>query len=142
MLIAIIFNGFFNAYEEYLLKKYHINLYEMIAYEGIYGGIVVLTLTIVSSFIPCTLSERVCIYDISNQGYFENPMVYLNEITSNHVLGLLTLLGIFLDGLFVLNGIKITKMFDALTKSIINITKTTIVWAIGITVTLILGKDS
>lgn len=114
----------------------------MIAYEGIYGGIVVLTLTIVSSFIPCTLSERVCIYDISNQGYFENPMVYLNEITSNHVLGLLTLLGIFLDGLFVLNGIKITKMFDALTKSIINITKTTVVWAIGITVTLILGKDS
>lgn len=142
MLISIIFNGFFYAYEEYLLKKYHINFYEMIAYEGIYGGIIVLSLTIMLSFIPCSLGERVCIYDMNNKGYFENPIVYLNEITSNPVLGLLTLSGTFLIGLFILNGIKITKMFDALTKSIINITKTTVVWAIGIVVTFIVGSDS
>lgn len=78
MLISIIFNGFFYAYEEYLLKKYHINFYEMIAYEGIYGGIIVLSLTIMLSFIPCSLGERVCIYDMNNKGYFENPIVYLN----------------------------------------------------------------
>ncbi len=51
----------------------------------------------------------------------------------------LTLAGVLLIGLFILNGIKITNMFDALTKSIINITKTTVVWAIGIVVTLIAG---
>lgn len=79
---------------------------------------------------------------MNNIGYFENPLVYLNEITSNPVLGLLTLTGTFLIGFFILNGIKITKMFDALTKSIINITKTTVVWVIGITVTLIGGSDS
>lgn len=83
-----------------------------------------------------------CIYDMNNKSYFESPIVYLNEITSNPVLGLLTLSGTFLIGFFILNGIKITKMFDALTKSIINITKTTVVWAIGIVVTFILGSDS
>lgn len=114
----------------------------MIAYEGIYGGTLVLALTIMLSFIPCNLGERICIYDMNNRSYFENPAVYFNEITSNPVLGLLTLAGTFLIGLFILNGIKITKMFDALTKSIINITKTTVVWAIGITITLIAGSES
>jgi Mg2+/citrate symporter len=49
----------------------------------------------------------------------------------------LTLAAGLLIGVFILNGIKITKMFDGLTKSIINITKTTMVWAIGIIITLI-----
>ncbi len=47
-----------------------------------------------------------------------------------------TVFGVCLIGLFILNGIKITKMFDALTKSIINISKTTLVWIIGIILTL------
>lgn len=114
----------------------------MIAYEGIYGGSIVLAFTLMLSFIPCSLGERVCVYDSSNKSYFENPMVYLSEITSNPVLGILTVTGTFLIGLFILNGIKITKMFDALTKSIINITKTTVVWAIGIVITLIAGTNS
>lgn len=49
----------------------------------------------------------------------------------------LTLAAALLIGVFILNGIKITKMFDGLTKSIINITKTTMVWGIGIIITLI-----
>jgi hypothetical protein len=35
-----------------------------------------------------------------------------------------------------LNGLRITKMFDALTRSLLNITKTSVVWVVGIIITL------
>lgn len=51
----MIFNGFFYAYEEYLLTNYHINFYQMVASEGIFGGSILLILTIILSYIPCSL---------------------------------------------------------------------------------------
>lgn len=45
------------------------------------------------------------------------PLVYLKELGDNWMLLMFTVFGVFLIGLFILNGIKITKMFDALTKS-------------------------
>jgi hypothetical protein len=42
---------------------------------------------------------------------------------------------------FNLYGVKITKLFDALTRSLLGVTKTSIVWVIGIVITWI-GKDN
>jgi hypothetical protein len=140
MLVSIIFNGFFYAYEEYLLTNYHINFYQMVASEGIYGGTIILCLAVGLSYVPCELGERICVFDGIGRSYYEVPLVYLDELSQNWMLLVLTLLGIFLIGLFILNGIKITKMFDALTKSIINISKTTVVWVIGILLT-VFGPD-
>jgi len=47
------------------------------------------------------------------------------------------ILGIISIGVFNLNGLKITKMFDALTRSLLNVTKTAVIWIIGIIITLI-----
>lgn len=54
---------------------------------------------------------------------------------------ILNVLAVILVGIFILNGVKITKMFDALTKSIVNITKTALVWIIGIIVTIVGYND-
>ena len=35
-----------------------------------------------------------------------------------------------------LNGVRITKLFDALTRSLLNITRTSFIWIFGIIVTL------
>lgn len=38
--------------------------------------------------------------------------------------------------IYNLNGLKITKMFDALTRSLLNITKTSVIWLFGVIITL------
>lgn len=70
MLVSIIFNGFFYAYEEYLLTNYHINFYQMVASEGIYGGTIILALTAGLSYVPCGLGERICVYDTNGRSYY------------------------------------------------------------------------
>lgn len=45
--------------------------------------------------------------------------------------------GLGLLAVYNLNGLRITKMFDALTRSLLNITKTSVVWIVGILITII-----
>ena len=40
-----------------------------------------------------------------------------------------------------LNGVRITKLIDALTRSLLNITKTGIIWVVGIVITVIVGDN-
>jgi hypothetical protein len=44
--------------------------------------------------------------------------------------------GIITIAIFNLNGVRITKLFDALTRSLLNVTKTSVVWIIGLIITI------
>ncbi len=46
------------------------------------------------------------------------------------------ILGLISIGIYNLNGLRITKMFDALTRSLLNVTKTSVIWVIGIIITV------
>jgi hypothetical protein len=48
----------------------------------------------------------------------------------------MTISGLISIGIYNLNGLRITKMFDALTRSLLNVTKTSVIWIIGIIITL------
>ncbi len=43
--------------------------------------------------------------------------------------------GLMALGVYNLQGLRITKMFDALTRSLLGITRTSLVWVIGIIIT-------
>ena len=66
MLISLIFNGFFYAYEQFLLKKHSINPMQMVGYEGVFGMGIILVVTTILSFITCTFNEKACVYDTKN----------------------------------------------------------------------------
>lgn len=51
------------------------------------------------------------------------------------------MVGIVTISAYNLNGVRITKLIDALTRSLLNITKTGIIWAVGIVITVIAGDD-
>jgi hypothetical protein len=55
---------------------------------------------------------------------------------------LLSILGAISIGVYNLNGLIITKKFDALARSLLNNTKTAIIWVVGILVTLTFGKNN
>jgi len=50
-------------------------------------------------------------------------------------------IGIVTISAYNLNGVRITKLFDALTRSLLNITKTAIIWIIGMIVTFSVGDN-
>ena len=53
----------------------------------------------------------------------------------------MVVVGIATISAFNLNGVRITKLFDALTRSLLNITKTGIIWAVGIIITVSVGDN-
>ncbi len=52
------------------------------------------------------------------------------------------ILGLISIGIYNLNGLRITKLFDALTRSLLNVTKTSVIWIIGILITLIFASNN
>ena len=55
-------------------------------------------------------------------------------------LALLSIVGVINVGAYNLNGVRITKMIDALTRSLLNITKTSVIWVVGIVLTVTINK--
>lgn len=136
MLISLIFNGFFYAYEQFLLKKHSINPMEMVGYEGVFGIIIILVVTTILSFIPCNFGENACVYNDKNEPYIELPLVFAAELFEHIWLFIMVVLGLSSLAVYNFNGLKITKMFDALTRSLLNITKTSVIWVVGIIITV------
>ena len=42
----------------------------MVASEGIYGGAIILGLTVGLSYVPCDLGERICVFDVGGKGFY------------------------------------------------------------------------
>ena len=61
---------------------------------------------------------------------------------TNVVIALLVVVGVMTVSAYNLNGVRITKMIDALTRSLLNITKTSLVWIVGIVVTFSVGDNT
>lgn len=49
--------------------------------------------------------------------------------------------GIVTISAYNLNGVRITKLIDALTRSLLNITKTGVIWIVGIVITVSVGDN-
>jgi len=71
----------------------------------------------------------------------ERPEVYFSQIFSNGALFFFVILGIFSIATFNVSGVTVTKYINALTRSICDVTRTVLVWGIGIIVTLTAGES-
>lgn len=136
MLISLVFNGFLYAYEQKLLKFHTIHPLEMVGFEGIFGMCLVTVVLIILSFIPCDFGVKGCVFDDDSNPFMELPRVYFREIFDNGLLLFLVISGILIIAVYNFGGVTITKMFDALTRSLLNVTKTAAIWVVGIIITL------
>jgi hypothetical protein len=81
------------------------------------------------------------VFDSFGNPYFERIDVFYGEVFSDGILFMLTFVGLLTVGMYNLNGARITKLIDALTRSLLNITKTGIIWLLGIIITFIAGDN-
>lgn len=93
------------------------------------------------TFIPCGFGEDLCVFDSNGDQFIERIDQFFIQVCSNWILGLLIIAGTFSCLLSNASGMAITKYFDALTRCLINISKTAGVWIIGLIVTFSVGED-
>jgi hypothetical protein len=141
MLISLVFNGFLYAYEQFLMKKHSINPLQMIGCEGCFGIFIIAFVALTFSIIPCSFEEKLCVYDSHGNPYFERIDEFFREVFSDYILALLVIVGIITISAYNLNGVRITKLIDAITRSLLNITKTGIIWVVGIIITISVGDN-
>ena len=113
----------------------------MVGCEGVFGMVIVTFIALILSISPCPFQENICVFDSFGNPYFERIDVFFAEVFTDGILFVLTLVGLVTVGLYNLNAVRITKLIDALTRSLLNITKTGIIWILGIIITLIAGDN-
>jgi len=133
---SIAVHGFHYAYEQYLMSKHSINPMEMIGYEGVFGMVFSLSVAIALSFVPCYFGSQSCVYNQQDEAFMESPLNYVREVFASHRLIILVILGMIAINIFTLNGSRITKVFDAFTRSLLQIVRTCLVWFVGLIVTV------
>jgi len=62
-------------------------------------------------------------------------------VFNSFILAVLVVVGMITITAYKLNGVRITKLIDALTRALLNIIKTGIVWAVGIVITFSVGDN-
>lgn len=98
--------------------------------------ILLTVILLILSYIPCNFGINGCVFDDNNNAFMQLPLIYLRQVFNNGFLIFLVISGILSIAIFNFGGVSVTKMYDALTRSLLNVTKTAAIWAIGILVTI------
>ena len=98
-------------------------------------------ISLILSITPCSFDAKLCVFDSYGNSYFQRVDVFFRQVFSDYIIALLVVVGVLTVSAYNLNGVRITKMIDALTRSLLNITKTSIIWIVGIIVSFLVGDD-
>jgi hypothetical protein len=70
----------------------------------------------------------------------ERPDVYFKELGDHYPLLLTAILEIFSLLVFNISGLSITKYINSLSRAICDVTRTVIIWIVGIIITVTVGR--
>lgn len=141
IILSLFTNGFLFVFEQKLLSKYHLEPLQVVGYEGMYGLIIEIILLPILTFVPCTFGVEACVFNTEAMPFLERPEMYFSQIGANGALLFFVILGIFSIATFNICGVTVTKYINALARSIGDVTRTVLVWAIGIIVTVTAGAS-
>ena len=111
----------------------------MVGYEGVFGLSIQLVLLLIMSFVPCGFGVEACVISNAGMPFIENPGSYFSQAFDNGFLLLFIILGVFSIATFNVTGVTVTKYINALARSICDVTRTVIVWIVGILVSVTAG---
>ena len=123
------------------MRKHTINPMQMVGCEGCFGILIIAFIALTLSITPCSFEQKLCVNDSYGHPYFERIDEFFREVFTNYILAILVVVGIITISAYNLNGVRITKLIDALTRSLLNITKTGVIWIVGIIITISVGDN-
>jgi hypothetical protein len=93
------------------------------------------------TFVPCSFGVDACVFNAAGMPFVERPESYFSALGGNGALLFFCILGVFSIATFNVTGVTVTKYINALARSICDVTRTVIVWIIGILVTVTAGAN-
>ena len=123
------------------MERHTIHPLECVGWEGFFGLSIVLTTSVVLTFVPCSFGEDLCVYNYEGNMFFERFDEFFKQIFSNWALGLLVIVAIVTVSVSNTSGVAITKYYDGLTRCLVVMSKTAGVWIIGLIVTFSVGDN-
>lgn len=123
------------------MMRHTIHQYELVGWEGFFGVIIITIVSLLFSIIPCGFTKELCVYDQFGNPYLERFDAFFVETCTSWVLAILVVSGILSCTVSNASGMAITKYFDGLTRCLMSMSKTALVWIIGIIVTVSVGEN-
>ncbi|EGR31767.1 nucleotide-sugar transporter, putative [Ichthyophthirius multifiliis] len=138
ILISLITNGILFVSEEKLFSKYYLHPFQVVGTEGFWGLVIYAIALPALSYAKCSLPTDACVNvgtDQSPDYRYEYPGLYFEQFASG-ILGFWIILGVFTIAAFNVCGVNITKHVSSLARSVVDVSRTVIVWIFGIILTV------
>lgn len=131
LIASLLFSGFQFVYQEIILVKYRCESLQLVAWEGLWGMIVFIILLPCLEWIPCDFNGKVDICSMDEDGdyYVENTIFAIKQIFAHAPLFFYCFLQSISIAAFNYYGIMIVKYASSATRSVMDSTRTVLVWA-------------
>ena len=113
----------------------------MVGYEGIFGLCAYIVILCIFTFVPCSFGPNSCALNPAGMPYIERPDQYLHQAINNGFLFFFIILGIFSIGTFNVLGVTVTQKINSVARSICDVSRTIVVWLVGIIITITAGVN-
>lgn len=130
LIASLLFSGFQFVYQEIILVKYKCESLQLVAWEGMWGMIVFIILLPCLEWIPCDFKgkEDICSMDEDGDYYAENTIFAVKQIFAHAPLFFYCFLQSISIAAFNYYGIMIVKYASSATRSVMDSTRTILVW--------------
>lgn len=142
LIISLLFQGFQFIYEESTLSKYKCHALQVIAWEGTWGFLAFIILLPIFEFIPCNFSGKETFCSVNEKGeyYLEQTIFAFRQMAAQWQLFLYCIFQTFSICFFNLFGIMIVEYSSSTTRSVMDSTRTVLVWIFFLIVPMADGK--
>lgn len=147
-MISLLFLGCLYISEEKIVRTFHLVPYEIVGTEGCWG------IVLYSIFLPifCAIKcdpdhgklKSMC---VGKPGHYpwhlESASLFFEELgmSPHGLLIVAVLMGICTIGCFNVCGVNVTKRVSALARSVVDASRTILIWLVSIIITATYGKD-
>lgn len=93
-------------------------------------------------YVPCPSSFGELCLSYNGESRLEFPGLFFSQLGGNGLLLFYVILGVFTIALFNICGVNVTKHISSLARSIVDVTRTILVWIGSIIITQTYGSDN
>ena len=114
----------------------------IVGMQGFYGLFFACIFLPILSLIPCGLEKDACVYLDSGDPVIEDLTIYLREVADNPIILMAVMVVLCSMAINNLFGVMIAQYANSLTRSICDVSRTVIIWIVGLIVTGTLGSSN
>jgi presenilin-like A22 family membrane protease len=90
--------------------------------------------------LPCIFPENACVFAEDNESFIENIFVYARELGNSSILLYSTVGTVISMTIYNSTGVYVTKKLTSLARSVCDVSRTLIIWIVGVILTASIGQ--